>query len=143
MFTVEGGVKGALVRGILPDQEDRVADFRQTMKSGSLDDLRPGEFGIVLGADLARALRVFTGDKVTLIAPQGTVTPAGMMPRLKAFRVVGIFEVGMYEYDNGLALIHMGDAQKLYQHGRPGQRRAAQGWTTCSWRRASGANWPG
>jgi len=115
MFTVEGGVKGALVRGILPDQEDRVADFRQTIKSGSLDDLRPGEFGVVLGADLARALRVFTGDKVTLIAPQGTVTPAGVMPRLKSFRVVGIFEVGMYEYDSGLALIHMGDAQKLYQ----------------------------
>ena len=115
MFTVDNGVKGVLVRGILPDQEDRVADFRQTIKSGSLDDLRPGEFGVVLGADLARALRVFVGDKVTAIAPQGTVTPAGVVPRLKSFRVVGIFEVGMYEYDSGLALIHMADAQKLYQ----------------------------
>lgn len=115
MFTVDGGVKGALVRGILPEQEDRVADFRQTIKSGSLDDLRPGEFGVVLGADLARSLRVFTGDKVTLIAPQGTVTPAGVVPRLKSFRVVGIFEVGMYEYDSGLALINLQDAQKLYQ----------------------------
>ncbi len=115
MFTVDGGVKGALVRGILPDAEERVADFRKTIKSGSLDDLKPGEFGVVLGADLARALRVFTGDKVTLIAPQGTVTPAGVVPRLKSFRVVGIFEVGMYEYDSGLALIHMEDAQKLYQ----------------------------
>ena len=115
MFTVDGGVKGALVRGILPDAEERVADFRTTIKSGSLDDLKPGEFGVVLGADLARALRVFTGDKVTLIAPQGTVTPAGVVPRLKSFRVVGIFEVGMYEYDSGLALIHMEDAQKLYQ----------------------------
>ena len=85
------------------------------MKSGSLDELRPGEFGVVLGTDLARALRVFTGDKVTLIAPQGTVTPAGVMPRLKSFKVVGIFEVGMYEYDSGLALIHMSDAQTLYQ----------------------------
>ena len=112
---VDGGVKGVLVRGIVPDEEDRVADFRQTIKSGSLDDLRPGEFGIVLGADLARALRVFVGDKVTLIAPQGTVTPAGVVPRLKSFKVVGIFEVGMYEYDSGLALIHMDDAQKLYQ----------------------------
>ena len=65
-----------------------VADFRQTIKSGSLDDLRPGEFGVVLGADLARALRVFTGDKVTVIAPQGTVTPAGVVPRLKSFRAV-------------------------------------------------------
>jgi len=115
MFTVDGGVKGALVRGILPDEEERVADFRKTIRSGSLDDLRPGEFGVVLGADLARALRVFTGDKVTLIAPQGTVTPAGVVPRLKSFKVVGIFEVGMYEYDSGLALIHMEDAQRLYQ----------------------------
>ena len=117
MFTVDNGVKGVLVRGILPDQEDRVADFRQTIKSGSLDDLRPGEFGVVLGADLARALRVFVGDKVTVIAPQGTVTPAGVVPRLKSFTVVGIFEVGMYEYDSGLALIHLADAQKLYQMG--------------------------
>ena len=117
MFTFDGGVKGALVRGIDPEQEDRVADFRKTIKSGSLDDLRPGEFGVVLGADLARALRVFTGDKVTLIAPQGTVTPAGVLPRLKSFKVVGIFEVGMYEYDSGLALIDLQDAQTLYQMG--------------------------
>ena len=115
MFTFDGGVKGSLVRGIDPEMEDRVADFRATIKSGSLDDLRPGEFGVVLGADLARSLRVFTGDKVTLIAPQGTVTPAGVLPRLKSFRVVGIFEVGMYEYDSGLALIHIQDAQRLYQ----------------------------
>ncbi|MDP3134810.1 MAG: ABC transporter permease, partial [Burkholderiaceae bacterium] len=115
MFAVDGGVKGSLVRGILPDEEDKVADFRSTIKSGSLDDLRPGEFGVVLGADLARSLSVFTGDKVTLIAPQGTVTPAGVVPRLKSFKVVGIFEVGMYEYDSGLALINLQDAQKLYQ----------------------------
>jgi lipoprotein-releasing system permease protein len=115
MFSVDGMVKGTIVRGILPDQEDRVADFRKTIQSGSLDDLRPGEFGVVLGSDLARSLRVFTGDKVTLIAPQGTVTPAGVMPRLKSFKVVGIFEVGMFEYDSGLALINLEDAQKLYQ----------------------------
>lgn len=115
MFAVDNGVKGALVRGILPDQEDRVADFRKTIQSGSLDDLRPGEFGVVLGSELARSLKVFTGDKVTLIAPQGTVTPAGVVPRLKSFHVVGIFEVGMFEYDSGLALIHMQDAQRLYQ----------------------------
>lgn len=117
MFTVEGDVKGALIRGILPDQEDTVADFRKTIVSGSLDDLRPGEFGVILGSDLARSLRVFTGDKVTLIAPQGTVTPAGVVPRVRSFRVVGIFEVGMYEYDAGLALIHLADAQRLYQLG--------------------------
>lgn len=115
MFAVDNGVKGALVRGILPDQEERVADFGKSMQSGSLDNLQPGEFGVVLGAELARSLRVYTGDKVTLIAPQGTVTPAGVVPRLKSFRVVGIFEVGMFEYDSGLALIHLADAQKLYQ----------------------------
>jgi lipoprotein-releasing system permease protein len=117
MFSVDGEVKGALIRGIVPELEDRVADFRKTIKSGSLDDLRPGEFGVVLGADLARSLHVFTGDKVTLIAPQGTVTPAGVVPRVRSFKVVGIFEVGMYEYDSGLALIHLQDAQRLYQMG--------------------------
>ncbi|WVT85808.1 lipoprotein-releasing ABC transporter permease subunit [Dechloromonas sp. ZY10] len=117
MFSVEGGVRGALVRGIEPDLEDKVADFRKTVRNGSLDDLKAGEFGVVLGADLAQALKVFVGDKVTLIAPQGTVTPAGVVPRLKSFKVVGIFEVGMHEYDSGLALIHLADAQKLYQLG--------------------------
>lgn len=117
MFSVDGEVKGALIRGIVPELEDRVADFRKTIKSGSLDDLKPGEFGVVLGADLARSLHVFTGDKLTLIAPQGTVTPAGVVPRVRSFKVVGIFEVGMYEYDSGLALIHLLDAQRLYQMG--------------------------
>lgn len=117
MFSVDGEVKGALIRGIIPDLEDGVADFRQTIKSGSLDALRSGEFGVVLGADLARSLKVFTGDKVTLIAPQGTVTPAGVVPRVRAFTVVGIFEVGMFEYDSSLALIHLQDAQRLYQMG--------------------------
>ena len=67
MFTFDGGVKGSLVRGIDPEMEDRVADFRATIKSGSLDDLRPGEFGVVLGADLARSLRVFTGEVVSSV----------------------------------------------------------------------------
>ena len=115
MFTVENGVKGVMVRGILPDQEDRVADFAQSVKSGSLNDLRPGEFGVAIGTDLARTLRVFVGDKVTVIAPQGTVTPAGVVPRLKSFKVVAIFEVGHAEYDSSLALIHLNDAQNLYQ----------------------------
>ncbi|MGE5490560.1 MAG: lipoprotein-releasing ABC transporter permease subunit [Actinomycetota bacterium] len=115
MFSVDNGVRGAMVRGIRPDLEEGVADFGSHMQSGRLDDLKPGEFGVILGSELARALRVFVGDKVTLIAPQGTVTPAGVVPRLKSFRVIGIFEVGMYEYDSGLALIHIEDAQKLYR----------------------------
>ena len=115
MLTYDGSVRGALIRGILPEREERVAEFGSHMKSGSLDALKPGEFGIVLGAELARALAVMVGDKLTLIAPQGQVTPAGIMPRLKQFRVVGIFDIGMFEYDSGLALIHLEDAQKLYR----------------------------
>ncbi|HPT49343.1 MAG TPA: lipoprotein-releasing ABC transporter permease subunit [Accumulibacter sp.] len=108
-------VRGAMVRGILPELEDKVADFRPHMKSGSLDALRPDSYNIVLGAELARSLGVFVGDHLTLIAPQGIVTPAGVLPRLKTFTVAGIFEVGMFEYDSGLALIRMEDAQRLYR----------------------------
>jgi lipoprotein-releasing system permease protein len=115
MLSYGQSVRGALVRGILPDQEDKVADFRPHMKSGRLDLLTPDSFNIILGSELARALGVFVGDKVTLIAPQGVVTPAGVVPRLKTFTVVGLFEVGMFEYDNGLALIRMEDAQRLYR----------------------------
>jgi lipoprotein-releasing system permease protein len=110
-------VRGSLVRGVLPEDEERVAEIGRHMRAGRLDALRPGEFGIVLGADLARALGVLTGDKVVLIAPQGQVTPAGLIPRLKQFTVVGVFEVGMFEYDSGLALVHLEDAQRLYQMG--------------------------
>ena len=115
MLSSGQAVRGALVRGILPDQEDRVADFRPHMKSGELDDLRPDSFNIILGRELARALDVSVGERVTLIAPQGVVTPAGVIPRLKTFNVVGVFEVGMFEYDNGLALINLADAQRLYR----------------------------
>jgi lipoprotein-releasing system permease protein len=115
MLSFEQTVRGTLVRGILPDAEERVAEFNRHMRSGSMQLLQPGEFGIILGAELARALHVFIGDKVTLIAPQGLVTPAAILPRLKQFKVVGLFEAGMYEYDSGLALIHMADAQALYR----------------------------
>ncbi len=85
------------------------------MRSGALTDLKPGEFGIVLGAELARALGVRTGDPVVVITPQGTMTPAGTLPRLKTFKVVGVFDIGMYEFDSGLALIDLDDARKLYR----------------------------
>ncbi|MDW8469845.1 MAG: lipoprotein-releasing ABC transporter permease subunit [Burkholderiales bacterium] len=110
-------VRGSLVRGVVPQDEDRVADIGRHMRAGQLAALRPGEFGIVLGADLARALGALPGDRVVLIAPQGQVTPAGLVPRLRQFTVVGIFEVGMFEYDAGLALVHLEDAQRLYQLG--------------------------
>ncbi len=115
MLSFDQTVRGALVRGVLPDAEEQVADFNRHMRGGSMQLLKPGEFGIILGGELARALQVFTGDKVTLIAPQGLVTPAAILPRLKQFKVVGIFEAGMYEYDSGLALIHLADAQALYR----------------------------
>jgi lipoprotein-releasing system permease protein len=115
MLAFEQTVRGTMVRGILPAAEEKVADFARHMKAGSLDALRPGEFGIVLGMELARALQAHVGDKVTLIAPQGLVTPAAILPRLKQFRLVGVFEAGMFEYDSGLALIHLQDAQTLYR----------------------------
>ncbi len=108
-------VQGVIVRGILPTMEDKVADFAKTMVNGNLNNLKPGEFGIVIGMELARSMGTFLGDKIVLISPQGQVTPAGILPRLKQFTVVGIFEVGHFEYDSGLVLIHMFDAQKLYR----------------------------
>jgi lipoprotein-releasing system permease protein len=117
MLAAGQAVRGALVRGILPEEEEKVADIGQHMRSGSLADLRPGEFGVVLGADLARGLGVLPGDKLALVAPQGLVTPAGIIPRLKQFTVVGSFEVGMVDADAGLALVHLRDAQTLYQLG--------------------------
>jgi len=106
-----------VVRGILADQEEKVADFARHMRTGSLAELRPGEFGVVLGTDLARVLDVRRGDKIALIAPQGIVTPAGVIPRLKQFTVVGVFEAGFIDADAGLALVHLRDAQTLYQMG--------------------------
>ena len=108
-------VRGVVVRGILPDLEEKVADFARMMVNGELDELVPGEFGIVVGMELARALGVSKGDKIVLISPQGQVTPAGILPRLKQFTVTGIFEAGHFEYDSGLVLIHLVDAQKLYR----------------------------
>ncbi len=110
-------VRGTIVRGIEPELENRVADFARHMKAGRLDDLKAGEFGIVLGAELARTLDARPGDKLVLLTPQGNITPAGVMPRVKQFTVTGIFEAGMFEYDSGLALIHLRDAQKLLRLG--------------------------
>ncbi|MBC8022411.1 MAG: lipoprotein-releasing ABC transporter permease subunit [Burkholderiales bacterium] len=110
-------VRGVFVRGMVPELEDKVADFAKAMKSGRFEDLRPGEFGIAIGVTLARALHLNVGDRVTLISPQGQVTPAGLMPRLKQFTVVGIFGLDHNEFDSALALISMQDAQVLYRMG--------------------------
>jgi len=118
MLSYDQGVQGAIIRGVVPMAEDKVADLGRHMKVGSLNDLRPGEFGIILGADLAYALGAQVGDKVVVMAPQGQFTPTGVVPRLKQFTLVGLFQIGMQEYDSGLALIHIEDAAKLYRMGQ-------------------------
>jgi lipoprotein-releasing system permease protein len=110
---------GAIVRGILPSQEPKVTDIGSKMIAGKLSALQPGSWGIVLGRDLAMTLGVNVGDSVVVYAPLISVTPIGAMPRLRRFTVVGIFEAGMQEYDSGLAIINMHDAEKLYQMDGP------------------------
>jgi lipoprotein-releasing system permease protein len=110
-------VNGSLIRGVLPGMEGEVSRVAAHMDEGNWQDLKPGEFGIVLGRDLARILDVEVGNKVTLVTPSANISPAGVMPRLKRFTVVGTFYVGMYEYDSTLALMHMNDAQKLFRLG--------------------------
>ena len=117
MLSAGRAVRGAVVRGIDPGEEERVADFARHLRAGSLGALKPGTFNVILGIDLARALGVLPGDKVALVAPQGTVTPAGVIPRLKQFTVAGIFEAGIVDADSGLALVSLKDAQTLYQLG--------------------------
>lgn len=110
-------VSGVIIRGILPSEEPRVSDLDKKMVAGSLTDLNPGEFGIILGRELAWKLNADIGTQLALVIPQGQVTPAGLLPRLKRFTVAGIFEIGMFEYDSGLALIHIDDAARLFQLG--------------------------
>jgi lipoprotein-releasing system permease protein len=109
--------KPSLIRGIDPASEAQVATVQKHMKVGSLDLLKPGEWGVILGIDLARGLGVRVGEKVALVTPQGTVTPAGTVPRVKSFTVTGLFEIGWIEADSRIALVHMNDAQRLYQLG--------------------------
>ncbi|HEB97735.1 MAG TPA: lipoprotein-releasing ABC transporter permease subunit [Sedimenticola thiotaurini] len=118
MLTNGGRVSGAQLRGVLPEYEPRVSTVGEHMKVGSLDDLKEGGFDIILGRELAFTLGVGVGDRVTVVTPQIRVTPAGTMPRLKRFTVVGIFEVGMGEYDRGVALVHIRDAAKLLRLGQ-------------------------
>ncbi len=115
---VSGAVtKPTLVQGIAPELEKGVPALSAYMKSGSLNSLKPGEWGAVLGTDLARSLNVAVGDKVTLITTQVTVTPAGSVPRLKTFTVTGIFEIGAMQADSFFSFIHLSDAQRLLQLG--------------------------
>jgi len=117
MVNADRRVSGTLLRGIVPELEPKVSEVANKMKAGQLTDLVAGKFGIVLGAELANFLGVMPGDKVTVISPQINSTPAGILPRLKRFTVVGIFQVGMYEYDRNMAIIHIEDAKKLFRLG--------------------------
>ncbi|WP_283149293.1 lipoprotein-releasing ABC transporter permease subunit [Silvimonas soli] len=117
LLTAGGQVKGALIRGIDPAQEPGVSPAVANVYGGKLTNLIPGTFGVVLGWQLANDLGVRPGDKVTLITPDGQVTPAGLIPRFRQFTVVGLFRADYYPYDAGVALIEMSDAQKLFRMG--------------------------
>jgi len=115
LLTRANTVSGVLVRGILPAEEAKVSGILNNLISGESASLREGEWKIVLGAQLARSLGVSVGDRVTLIAPQGKISPAGLLPRMRRFEVSGVFEMDMYEYDSGIALIHLADAARLLE----------------------------
>jgi len=117
MLSNRSRVSGAIIRGVFPKLEPRVSEIEDKMVSGRLTDLRPGEFGIILGRELANAMGVFEGEKITVITPQANVTPVGVMPRLKRFTVVGVFEAGMHQFDRSMAIMHIQDAQKLFSMG--------------------------
>ncbi|MEQ1531602.1 MAG: lipoprotein-releasing ABC transporter permease subunit [Methylococcales bacterium] len=115
MINADRRVSGTMLSGILPDQEAKVSDVAAKMLAGKLSDLIAGEYNIVLGAELADYLGVLVGDKITVISPQVNSTPAGIVPRMRRFNVVGVFKVGMYEYDRNMAFIHLDDAAKLFR----------------------------
>ncbi|WP_111496458.1 MULTISPECIES: lipoprotein-releasing ABC transporter permease subunit [Marinobacter] len=120
MMTGSGNVHGILLNGIVPDEERQVSIIDKHMQQGSLDDLKSGEFGIIIGRLLASSLRVGIGDKVTVVMPEASITPAGVLPRLKRFTVKGVFSVGA-ELDGNYTLIHMDDAAKLMRTGGKAQ----------------------
>lgn len=108
-------IDGATVRGVLPVEEETTTGLAQRVTEGKLTDLKPGEYGTILGSALAKDLDVKVGGSVVLIAPEGTATPTGVVPRMRRFRVVGILHSGMYEIDRGLALVQMTDAARLFR----------------------------
>ncbi|MBA5687836.1 lipoprotein-releasing ABC transporter permease subunit [Rugamonas apoptosis] len=119
MLVRDDELRPAVIRGVLPEQEPSVSDVSRQVKRGSFTALEPGAYNIVLGIELARALHVGLGEKVTLALAQGQATPAGVLPRLRSFTVVGIFEAGHNEFDSGLAFVHITDAEKLLRLDAP------------------------
>jgi lipoprotein-releasing system permease protein len=119
MFVRDGVVRGALVEGVDPALEPRVSEVLRHLQGAPITALTDGSFGIVLGIDLARALGVSPGDPLTLVAPQGSFTPAGVLPRVKQFRVIATFQSDHYEYDSALAVINLHDAQRVFRQDGP------------------------
>ena len=107
-------VSGAIIRGVMPGMEGGVSDVVSHINGGDLTLLKAGEYNIILGSELAIVLGVGVGDSVTVVSPQVTIGPTGILPRLRRFTVVGVFEVGMFEYDRGVALVHIKDAARLF-----------------------------
>ena len=119
LLVKDDAMKPSSIRGILPDQEPKVSDVAKQVRQGSLQDLRPGQFNIVLGYALARSLGVGVGDKVNMMLAQGQMTPAGIVPRSRLFTVAGIFEAGHYEFDSSMAFIHLQDAERMERLDAP------------------------
>jgi lipoprotein-releasing system permease protein len=115
MLSNRSSVSGALIRGIDPGLETGVSEIHENMVFGTLDELVSGDYGIVLGSGLANSLDVVPGDRITMVTPQANTSPMGFLPRLRRFRVVGIFEIGVYEYDRSSALVHYEDASRLFR----------------------------
>ena len=114
-----GNLRGIALRGIDPTYEPQVSDVAKTLGESTLSTLKAGDFGVILGRDLARLLRVNVGDKVTLIVAKGNTTPAGFVPRMKQMTVKGLFQSGHYEFDSTLVFTHIDDAAALFRTGGP------------------------
>ncbi|HEW97379.1 MAG: lipoprotein-releasing ABC transporter permease subunit [Candidatus Parabeggiatoa sp. nov. 3] len=113
MITFNKNVKGTFLQGIAPELEPQVSQVKDKMKAGSIDLLKAGQFGVVLGEELAHSLGVWVGQKITVVVPQASVTPIGILPRMKRFTVQGVFNVGMHDFDSNLVLLHQDDLAKL------------------------------
>ena len=119
MVTLNEQVKGVLVRGILPEVEPQVSFISEKMIAGDLPALAPGEFGVILGADLMDMLHADLGDRVTLVSPAAMITPAGIIPRLKRFTIVGVYDTDMYEFDSTIVFTHLDDAARFFRTDYP------------------------
>lgn len=119
LLTREGVMRGVAIRGVLPEQEGRVSDLPKQFVSGSIEDLKPGGFGVALGVQLASMVGARVGDRINMIVPESDLTPAGAMPRMRALQVIGIVDSGHYEYDSSLAIMHWKDAAALLRLHEP------------------------